>query len=70
MAKIEVRVPKRGAVQIEGIGFQGPVCRDALAPFLHRIQGQIETDLLKPEFREVNEIKQGLDQFGGQPDSQ
>lgn len=65
MPRIEVRIPRRGAVQMEGFEFQGGLCRQAVDPFLQRLAGRVETDILKPEYRSVNEIHVG----NGEPDA-
>lgn len=60
MPRIEIRIPRRGSVSLEGFEFQGTLCRETVDPFLRRMAGKVETDVLKPEYRSVNEIQAGL----------
>jgi hypothetical protein len=57
MPNVEIRVSPKGEVQIEGKGFVGPACQDAMRALKAAIE--VKSEQKKPEFNQLAGVQQG-----------
>lgn len=57
MAEIKISVDRDGNVEIDGEGFKGKACQEALERYLRALGGQSAKIIKKPEFNQAEKVK-------------